>query len=232
MVSSPGRQAWPVICFALAILSSCCGIFNFASIGKSGEGRLRFLSLFRVEFKGVLMALKPKIYKFKISLSDIDRDYYDTLNLTIAQHPSETLGRMMVRVLAFCINAQEQLAFTKGLCAVDEPDIWARTLDDQIALWIDVGEPSVDRIKKATRLSPVVKVYSFNSKSDVWWEQGRARFSELRVSVFRFQRESIQALAALLQRTMDLSVTITGDSAYVAAESGECEVFWVPLQAS
>lgn len=176
------------------------------------------------------MALKPKIYKLRITLSDIDRDYYDTLNLTVAQHPSETLERMMARVLAFCINAQEQLSFTKGLCAVDEPDIWVRTLDDQLALWIDVGEPAVDRIKKATRLSPAVKVYSFNSKSDVWWDQGRARFNELTVSVFRFQWQSIQALAALVQRTMDMSITITDDSAYIATESGECEVSWVPLQ--
>ena len=176
------------------------------------------------------MALKPKIYKLRISLSDVDRDYYDALNLTVAQHPSETLERMMVRVLAFCINAQEHLAFTKGLCAVDEPDIWVRTLDDRLALWIDVGEPAVDRIKKATRLSPAVKVYSFNSKSDVWWSQGRARFNELPVSVFQFQWTSIQALADLVQRTMDISITITGDSAYVAAESGECEVSWVPLQ--
>jgi uncharacterized protein YaeQ len=178
------------------------------------------------------MALKPKIYKFRITLSDIDRNYYDTLNLTLAQHPSETLERMMVRVLAFCINAREQPAFTKGLCAVDEPDIWVRTLDDQITLWIDVGEPAVDRIKKAARLSPAVKVYSFNSKSDVWWDQGRAKFNELTVSIFQFQWERIQALAALVQRTMDISITITGDFTYVAAESGECEVSWVPLQVS
>ena len=71
----------------------------------------------------------------------------------------------MVRVLAYCMNAQENLVFTKGLCVVDEPDIWVCTLDNQIALWIDVGEPAVDRITKATRLSPAVKVYSFNFKS-------------------------------------------------------------------
>jgi uncharacterized protein YaeQ len=178
------------------------------------------------------MALKPKIYKARITLSDIDRDYYDTLNLTIAQHPSETLERMMVRVLAFCINAREHLTFTKGLCAVEEPDIWARTLDDQISLWIDVGEPAVERIKKATRLSAAVKVYSFNSKSNIWWEQARTRFSELPASVFQLQWKDVQALAALVQRSMDLSVTITGDSAYVAAAAGECEVSWVPLQVS
>ena len=176
------------------------------------------------------MALKPKICKLKIALSDLDRNYYDALNLTIAQHPSETTERMMVRILVFCINAQERLEFTKGLSAVEEPDIWARTLDDQILLWVDVGEPAVDRVKKATRLAPTVKVYSFNSKSDVWWEQGREKFAELKASIFQFQWESIQSLAALQQRTMNLSVTITGESAYVATESGECEVSWVPLQ--
>ncbi|MCK5724990.1 MAG: YaeQ family protein, partial [Gammaproteobacteria bacterium] len=84
------------------------------------------------------MAIKPTIYKFRISLSDLNRDYFDTLNLTLAQHPSETIERMMVRVLAYCINAQEHLAFTKGLSEISEPDIWARSLDEQTLLWIDV----------------------------------------------------------------------------------------------
>jgi uncharacterized protein YaeQ len=180
--------------------------------------------------KDRFMALKPKIYKSRIALSDTDRNYYDTLKLTIARHPSETLERMMVRVLAYCINAQEYLTFTKGLCAVDEPDLWVRMPDDRIALWIDIGEPSLDRIKKATRLSPAVRVYSFNSKTDVWWQQGQARFSELPASVFRFRWEDIQVLAALVQLTMDISITITGDSAYIATDAGECEVPWETLQ--
>lgn len=176
------------------------------------------------------MALKPTIFKFNISLSDLNRNYYDTLNLTVAQHPSETLERMMVRVLAFCINAQENLTFTQGLSAVDEPDIWAHTFDGQLALWIDVGEPAADRIKKATRLAQTVKVYSFNSKSNAWWAQARAQFNKLAVAVYQFEWEEIVALAALVQRTMDLSFTITGDSAYMAAESGECELEWQVLQ--
>ena len=176
------------------------------------------------------MALKPTIFKFKISLSDINRNYYDTLNLTVAQHPSETPERMMVRVLAFCLNAEEHLTFTKGLSAVDEPDIWLHTLDGQLALWVDVGEPAVDRIKKARRLAQAVKVYSFNSKSNAWWAQAGAEFNKLAVAVCQFEREDIEALVLLLQRTMDLSITITGDSAYIATELGECEVGWQVLQ--
>ena len=168
----------------------------------------------------------------KISLSDLNRDYYDSLNLTLAQHPSETLERMMVRVLAYCINAHEYLAFTKGLSEVDEPDLWVRTLDDQVALWIDVGEPAADRVKKATRLAKAVKVYSFNTKSNVWWSQGQPKFEALEASYFNFPWEDIQQLAKLVERTMDFSVTITGDSAYIATESNACEVAWSPLYVS
>jgi len=178
------------------------------------------------------VAIKPTIYKFRISLSDLNRDYYDTLNLTLAQHPSETIERMMVRVLAYCINAQEHLTFTKGLSEINEPDIWARSLDEQTLLWIDVGEPAVDRIKKSSRLANAVKIYCFNSKADVWWSQNQQKINQLPVSVYQFDWENIQVLASLVQRTMDISISITGDSAYVAAESGECEVAWVRLQES
>lgn len=177
------------------------------------------------------MALKPTIYKFRIALSDLNRDYYDTLNLTVAQHPSETLERMMARMLAYAINAQENLSFTKGLSEVEEPDIWVKSLDDQLQLWIDVGEPATDRIKKAARLAKEVKIYSFNSKSDTWWEQSQSKFNQLDASVYQFNWENIQALAKLVERTMDLSITITGDSAYVAAALGECDVPWVNLKA-
>lgn len=176
------------------------------------------------------MAIKPTIYKFRISLSDLNRDYYDTLNLTLAQHPSETIERMMVRVLSYCINAEETLSFTKGLSEVDEPDLWVRSMDEQTLLWIDVGEPAVDRIKKATRLAKKVLLYSFNSKSDVWWTQVQNKMKQFPVSVFQFEWEEIVSLAAMVQRTMDMSISITGDSAYVATESGECEVSWVTLQ--
>lgn len=176
------------------------------------------------------MALKPTIYKFSISLSDMNRAHYDALNLTVAKHPSENDERMMARLLAYCLNAQERLDFGAGLSEVDDPAISLTTLDDQLALWIDVGEPAFERIKKATRKAQQTKVYSFNSKSDVWWEQGKAQFSQLDVNVYRFNWNEIQAFAEMLERTMDFSVTISGNSAYIATAKGECEVHWEVLQ--
>ncbi len=178
------------------------------------------------------MALKPTIFKFRISLSDLNRDYYDTLNLTVAQHPSETTERMMVRVLAYCINAQEFLAFTKGLSAVEDPDIWAKTYDDQISLWIDIGEPTTDRVKKACHQAQAVKIYSFNTKSDVWWSQDKHKFSQFNADYYNFQWNDILTLAKLVERTMDFSVTITENSAYIATQLGECEVPWQMLKNS
>lgn len=175
------------------------------------------------------MALKPTIYKLNIALSDLERDYYDSINLTLAQHPSETIERMVARVMAYCINADEHLKFTKGLSEVEVPDIWNITLDDQIALWIDVGEPDFERVKKSCNKSKAVKVYSFNTKSDVWWNQGQQKFNQLNADFYRFEWDEIEKLASIIQRTMAISVTITGDSAYVTLDSEACEVNWQKL---
>jgi len=170
------------------------------------------------------VAAKPTIYKLRIDLSDLDQDHYDSLNLTLAQHPSETIERMMVRVLAYCFNAKEDLGFGKGLSDTDEADLCSQTLHGSLALWIDVGEPGVERIKKATRRANLTKVYSFNSKSTIWWERESSQFALLPVAIFRFQWLEVQALAKLIDRTADLSISIAGDSAYVATAQGECEL--------
>ncbi len=134
-----------------------------------------------------------------------------------------------MRILVFCINAQDRLEFTKGLSTADEPDIWARSLDGQLMLWIAVGEPSLERVKKASRIANETKVYCFNRKSNTWWDQGRENFAQLKASFYRFDWESVQTLAKLQQRTMQLSVTISENSAYIATERGECEVSWASL---
>jgi len=178
------------------------------------------------------MAIKPTIYKLNIVLSDMNREYYDSLSLTLAQHPSETIERMMVRVLAYCINAEERLTFTKGLSEVEEPDIWTLEYNGEVSLWVDVGEPDPERIKKACRKSKNVKVYSFNTKSDVWWEQSRIKFESLNASYYRFDWESIQGLARSVERTMNLSIMLSGDSAYVSHGVESCEVTWERLSES
>ena len=73
------------------------------------------------------MALKATVFKVNLQIADMDRNYYQDHQLTLAQHPSETDGRMMVRLLAFIVNASETLSFSKGLCVDDEPELWDKT---------------------------------------------------------------------------------------------------------
>ncbi len=176
------------------------------------------------------MAIKPTIYKFNLVLSDLNRDHYQNLNLTLALHPSETMERMVARLLACCINADPEPKFTKGLSEVEEPGLWKVAMDEQIELWIDVGEPEPERIKKACRKANQVLVYSFNTKSDVWWEQSRQKFNQLPAKFYRIDWQGIQTIVSQIGRTTAMSVLITGESAFVTTESGECEVAWQQLE--
>ena len=175
------------------------------------------------------MALKPTIYKAVISLSDLDRNFYDTINLTIAQHPSENIERMMARILAYCINADEGIVFTAGISTPGDPDIQITSLDGQLRCWIDVGEPSFDRIKKATHRADKTIVYSFNSKSDVWWSKERDKFKGLSAIVYQFPWQQVQRFGEFADRTMNLSMTISDQTAFIAAEAGNCEISWHQL---
>ncbi|ELI5389487.1 YaeQ family protein [Vibrio parahaemolyticus] len=176
------------------------------------------------------MALKPTIYKFRIALSDMNNDYYDSKNLTIALHPSEKPQRMLARILAFCLNAQKDLEFTKGLSTTEEPDLWHVADDQSITHWIEIGEPEPDRIKKASRLAKQVKVYTYNTKAPVWWEKMSGKFSMLPVSVESFDYDAIDMICQHLDRGTNLSVMITGTSIFVDVNDLHVEVTVKELQ--
>lgn len=181
-------------------------------------------------FRQKIMALKPTIYRFNIELADLDRGQYDSLNLTVALHPSETLERMMARVLAYCCSAQERLEFSRGLSEPDEPALWSHTLDGRIESWIEVGEPAFDRLRKAASVSERVSVYCFNTRASVWWEQIQAQLEAVPVSVYRLPWETLQALARSMLRTMNISVTISGGTLYLSSDSGTFELSREELQ--
>ena len=121
------------------------------------------------------MALKSTIFKADLQISDMDRHYYQQHALTIARHPSETDERMMIRVLAFALNASEALAFGKGLSDTDEPDLWQKDLTGAIEVWVEVGQPDDRAILKACGRADKVLVYSYSSTSHIWWGQTGSR---------------------------------------------------------
>ena len=176
------------------------------------------------------MSLKPTIHKFQIDLADMNREVYQSLSLTVARHPSETAERMLVRVLAWCLNTQEGLSFGRGLSTAEDADVWVHSLHGSIRLWIEVGEPLVERIKKATRQAEEVKVYSFNSKAGVWWTQNQAELASLDAAIIQIDWAGVQNFAGLLERTMELSISISGETAWISSPRGNCEITWAVMQ--
>ena len=156
------------------------------------------------------MALKATIFKADLQIADMDRNHYADYSLTLARHPSETDERMMVRLLAFALNADESLGFGKGLCVDDEPDLWRKDLTGAIELWIDVGLPDERWLRKACGRAQLVRVYCYGGRGvDVWWGQNQALLGRLaNLEVFNLPQAETQALAALASRTMRLQCTI------------------------
>ena len=156
------------------------------------------------------MALKATIYKADLQIADMDRNHYQNYALTLACHPSETDTRMMVRLLAFALNANDDLVFSKGISTDDEPDIWQKNLVGDILLWIDLGQPDEKRLRKACGRAEQVFVYTYQNRSaEVWWKQienSLQRFDNLKV--FSFNENSIASLDQLVNRNMQLQCTI------------------------
>lgn len=177
------------------------------------------------------MALKPTIFKFDVAINDLNRNYFDIHSLTLACHPSETCERMMVRLLAYCLNMGEGLNFTAGLSTPDEPDIEQLALNGERLLWLDVGEPKPERLKKALRVAKRVNVYAFNTKADIWWQQNAAVCTSERLAVYQFNWSELQALATLCQRNMSFSLTVSENSLYIANDSLDLSLELVTLQA-
>ena len=162
------------------------------------------------------MALKPTIYKAQVELADSDRGNYESLSLTLACHPSETLERMAVRLLAYCLNAERGLEFTRGLSSTDEPDLWRHSDSGEIEQWIEVGQPEEPRLRKASGRASEVLVYAFGKSADTWWKLNGGAISSLpKVSVWQFDWPEVEALAHLTNRTMQLNISVTGGVIYV-----------------
>ncbi|MBY6017677.1 YaeQ family protein [Ferrimonas balearica] len=174
------------------------------------------------------MALKATVFKARVQLSDMDRHVYLENNLTLARHPSETDLRMMLRLLAWGMYGNERLEFTRGLCADDEPELWQKSYSDEIELWIDLGMPEETRIRKACNRAKQVVLLAYGDRAvPVWWEKNKGKFSRFEnLTVWFIGAEEGEALAAMVERTMDLAITISDGE--ISVSGGEHYVTLTP----
>lgn len=156
------------------------------------------------------MAPKATVYKAELQISDMDRHYYASHSLTLAQHPSETAQRLVARLLAFAMFADERLEFGRGLSTDEDPDLWRRSYTGEIEQWIDLGQPDESDVRKACgRAREVVLVTYSGNGADIWWNKNGAALARLKnLRVFDFDPAEVEAATRLLDRSMRLTAMI------------------------
>ena len=171
------------------------------------------------------MALKATIFRAEVQVADMERNYYGTHALTLARHPSENDERMMVRLLAFALNAHESLEFGSSIGNDDEPDLWLKDLTGSIDLWIDVGLPDEKRIRRACGRARRVIVYCYGRGVDLWWKQAGEKLARSgNLSVIELPQAATQAMAKLAERNMKLNCTIQDGQVWLAGPDESVQV--------
>jgi len=164
------------------------------------------------------MAINSTINKVSLNIANIDAHYYARHELTVAQHPSENDFRLMVRLIAFMVNADEGLVFTKGLSTDDEPELWKKSLTGEIELWVELGQPDEKRIRKACGRAKEVIVYTYHEgKASVWWQQQREKLKRFKnLKVVHIAAEGVESM---VRRTMELQCNIQDGEIYLSGDS-------------
>jgi uncharacterized protein YaeQ len=166
------------------------------------------------------MALPPTLHEFDVSLSHVDAGVEERLSIRAARHPSESLDRLWLRVLAYCWKWQERIELGPGLCEPDAPDVLARDLTGEEVLWVRVGRPDPERVQQESDRHPRARLaVLFDSPRRMEaFVQAAARdgLSRLgRVELAAVDPDLLAALATVDGRRARLSLTIVGDHIYM-----------------
>lgn len=174
------------------------------------------------------MALQATVHHIRVSVSDVDRGIYETLDLRVAQHPSENLRFLVLRVLAYALSYEEGIAFSKGgLSSTSEPPLAVHDRTGALRAWIDVGSPSAERLHKASKAAPHVAVYTAADLGQLRREAASRPIHQIdKIDVWRLPPTFLDALAAKLGRGTKLTLTRSDGVLYVSVAG---ETFETPL---
>jgi uncharacterized protein YaeQ len=156
------------------------------------------------------LALGATIHNFSIQLSDVDRGAYEALALKVARHPSESAEHLLTRVLAYCLEYAEGIAFSRGISEPEEPALAVRDLTGALEVWIDIGSPDAARLHKAAKAAPRVAVYTHKDPDQLRQQLTGERIHRAEaLELYAIDREVVAGLVKRLERRMafDLSVT-------------------------
>jgi uncharacterized protein YaeQ len=175
---------------------------------------------------GIPMALTATIRKAELQISDMDRGYYASHTLTLAQHPSETDDRLMVRLLTFALNADDRLEFGRGLSVDDEPDLWRRDYTGDVELWIELGQPDESRLRKAAGRARAVQLVTYGGRAaDIWWDRNASALKKLStLDVMDLPGEFVTEWGAQIERTMQWDVQIQDGEVQLTSDKAQLNV--------
>jgi uncharacterized protein YaeQ len=176
------------------------------------------------------MATGATIYTFGIELSDTDRNVYQSLELRVARHPSETAPFMLVRVLAYCLEWQDGIALSAGIAATDEPAVLARDLTGRITAWIEVGAPDAERLHRGSKQAPRCAVYTHRDPAPLIAQlAGEKIHRAADIPLYSFERAFLDEASAALGRRAKLALSVTGRHLYLDVDGTS---FSSPIQES
>jgi uncharacterized protein YaeQ len=164
------------------------------------------------------VALTATIYNFDVQLSDVDRNVYETLSLRVARHPSETEEYLVTRVLAYCLEYDDGIAFSKGLADPEEPAIVVRDLTGALRVWIEIGAPDAQRLHKASKASPRVVVYTHKDAARLVQQLSGERIHKAEsIEIRAIDRTLLDALVARLDRRTAWELAVSAGHLYLTA---------------
>ena len=163
------------------------------------------------------MAQTATVYVATIDLADMDRNVYETLDLRVARHPSETAEYMLVRILAYCLEYQEGIELTEGVSSGNEPALVVRDLTGRITSWIEVGMPDAERLHRGSKLAGRVAVYTHRDVRQLMGNlNGQRIHRSEEIPIRAFDRTLVEEIAAHLERRISMSLSVTGGELFLA----------------
>lgn len=173
------------------------------------------------------MAQAATLYNFTIDLADMDRGVYETLDLRVARHPSESAEYMLTRVLAYCLEYEPGIAFTEGVSSGDEPALLVRDLTGRVTAWIEVGMPDASRLHRGSKLAGRVAVYTHRDVRQLLVQLGGERIHRAdEVRIRSFDRNMMAEIGARIDRRASLALSVSSQEIYLSL--GE-QTFTLPI---
>ncbi len=171
------------------------------------------------------MAQSATVYAVTLDVSNVDKGVYETLDLRVARHPSETAEYLVTRLLAYALEYEDGITFGDGLSTADEPAVLVKDLTGRTTAWIEVGMPSAERMHRASKLAGRAAIYTHRELRQVLAQlEGQRVHRAADIPVYAFEKAFVDPLAAALDRRSQWTINVMDGQLYVESAAGSLSI--------